>query len=179
MQQKKSRLLVQSYEEINSEEDFIDRRRGRDLDCGWLRRLRCGVADLWIGGFADIGGAGSRAGSCERPGTVGGANLQGVSASAESPGTADGNDDRDGTNPDRNRSLTSLTDTSYRYRRVFHFRKGFACTSGRCRTSPRRGEVRRLRGGEGAHDRRAIHLLNVTNPVISLSDERFAMDLDS
>jgi hypothetical protein len=133
--------FVQSYEEINSEDDLIDRRRGRDLDCGWLRRLRCGVADLWIGGFADIGGAGSRAGSCERPGTVGGANLHGVSASAESSGTADGNDDRDGTNPDRNRSLTSLTGTSYRYRRVFHFRKGFACTSGRCRTSPRRGEV--------------------------------------
>jgi hypothetical protein len=41
------------------------------------------------------------------------ANLHGLSASAESPNTANENDDRDGrSNPDRNRSLNSLSDTS-------------------------------------------------------------------
>jgi hypothetical protein len=47
MQQRGLGCLIESYEENNSEDDFlIDRSRRRDRDFGWHCRLRCGVADL-------------------------------------------------------------------------------------------------------------------------------------
>jgi hypothetical protein len=102
--------VFESYQENKREEDFlIDRSRCPDLDGGWHGRLGCGVADLSSGGPADIGRAGSGAGSRECRGTVAGANVRGLSASAERPDAADENDDRDDrTRPDRNGSLNSL-----------------------------------------------------------------------
>jgi hypothetical protein len=116
--------VFESYQENKSEEDFlIDRRRRPDLDGGWHGGLGGGVADLSSGGSADIGRAGSGAGSRECRGTVAGANVCGLSASVERPDTADENDDRDGrTKADRNGSLNSLIDKAplkdARYRKL-------------------------------------------------------------
>lgn len=47
MQQMGLGCLIESYEETNSEDDFlINRSRRRDLGCGCHCKLRCGVADL-------------------------------------------------------------------------------------------------------------------------------------
>jgi len=52
-------------------------------------------------------------GAANGPGAVAGSNLDSLSASAERPDTAGETDDSDGrADPDRNRSINSLTDTS-------------------------------------------------------------------